>query len=194
MVWRMTVGSILVVCSLFGGCTTSPVYLDQQFTLDVKDPIAANPCRLNLVGIRDVRRTTELGRVAGRKVENKEVLEWLARGLEQIGISQTGDGNPSRPILDVEIALLTAHARSVSTSMCCDVVLEATFLQKQETVASKRYRGSCTRINWASGTDEIRRCFDLALQDALFKLREHALSICNESHPANERNRVHILD
>ncbi len=192
MIWRMAIGSILAACGLVGGCATSPVYLDQQFTLDVKDPIAANPCRLNLVAIRDARRTTELGRVAGREVKNDEILEWLAQGLEQIGVSSNGDNGPSIPTLDVQIVLLTAHARSVSTSMCCDVVVEATFLQRQETVALKRCRGSCTRINWASGTDEIRRCFDLALRDALVKLHEHALSICNESHPAGEVNRVHI--
>jgi hypothetical protein len=173
---------MLTLCGLAAGCTTTPVYLDHQVTLDVKDTLAANPCRLNLIGIRDARRTTELGQVAGRAVRSEDILEWLTQGLEQIDIRPGGDNDPSKPTFDVEIVLLTVHARSVSTSMCCDVVLEAVFLREQETVASKRYRGSCTRINWASGTDEIQRCFDLALQDALIKLHEHGLSVCNESH------------
>jgi hypothetical protein len=173
---------MLVLCGLVAGCSTEPVDLDHQFTLEAADTPADNPCHLHLIGVRDARQTAELGRVAGRRVKSGDILAWLTQGLEQIGIRSDGNGDSSTPALDVEVVLRTAHARSVHTSMCCDVVLEATFLQKQQTVASQRYRGSCTQINWASGTDEIHRCFDLALQDALVKLREHALTVYSESY------------
>jgi hypothetical protein len=184
MVWRTAVGSMLVLCGLVGGCSTDPVSLDHQFALEATDSPAANPCFLHLIGVRDARRTAELGRVAGRRVNSGDILAWLTQGLEQIGVRLDDNSDSSTPSLDVEVVLLTAHARSVHTSMCCDVVLEATFLQKQQTVASKRYRGSCTQINWASGTDEIHRCFDLALRDALAKLHEHALAVCSTCYPS----------
>lgn len=179
---KAAIAVTITIVGLLAGCSTAPIYLDEvpSFSPDEIEELA--PCRLNLAQVRDVRRNKAgLGRVAGRQVESEEVLAWLTQGLAFVDIVPR-DAVPSTEAgVELSVDLVMAHIRSVETSMCCDIVLEVAFQYGDTSLGQQRYRGSSTRLNWASGQDEVERCFGLALKDALEALCRDAHRICEEA-------------
>ena len=61
--------------------------------------------------------------------------------------------------------------------MTCNVVFNVKYSFESKTLDKKTYRGTYVTLNWNSGDDEIQKCFDNALKDALQKVLKDANTI-----------------
>jgi len=175
---------LLVGCCILpaASCQPKPAYLSPTFSCRISSKTSVPSCNVRVVSLEDARyKKNSIGAIAGREIYQEHLLRWVTSGLEAAGftIADPSSGGQSSAI-DVAVRVLKVHGRSVSTSMCADVVLESQFRYRGKILQKEVIRGQRTQMNMASGDGEIAQLYDRALKDALLKMAQESQSWCQE--------------
>ncbi len=181
---RLSLIFVYLVLAALLGCSTQPVHLDDCFSTDILHYDVAIANSFRLLSTKDVRRNKRsLGRVACRNVKNEHVLTWLTQGFQAIGIPPGDPKQINQNIIGVHVSLMMLYARSIETSMSCNVVLKVRFSRDGSELKQAVYRGNHICLNWASGEGEIDACFDQALTNALEPIQADMMAIKQMRRP-----------
>ena len=139
--------------------------------------------------IADARRSPEMiGMLGGKPVlAPQDRTAWLLSvvgGLKARGIA-TDFRNPAvedPDVINARIVLQTAWINSVQVSLDQSVVFRIQAKGTDGRTIDKYYRGSSTRMNWASGDGEIKTAMNVAFSRALDAVAHDLAELCDAKH------------
>lgn len=190
---------LIISCA---GCSTSPVYVSDTY-LDTQHDFPESEdinqmnqyCVVNILDIEDKRSSDSqcLGKVAGRPVYAEEIERWLQREFKKLDdedyiVFKNKDTDSVRnPCIDMKIALKKAYTKSVSTSMTTNIVLRVSYFKDDYPIDKKIYRGTSTRLNFASSESEINDAFISSFKKILSQIERDLIKHCNKGvSPQNQ--------
>ena len=141
-------------------------------------------CAVVVLETRDRRRVPDtLGVVAGRAVKSPDdVGAWLRsifEGLRTRGVEVSfGDGAAPVGAIALDISLQSAWLSDIKTSKAANVVVHARAERAGEKLLDRDYRGTITRVNWASTDSELRSLVDDAFGQILDQMAAELRGIC----------------
>ena len=166
-----------------------PVMLDQAYVEPgrVVSVLAkgAPPCGVHVMEIVDARRSPEMiGMLGGKPVlAPQDRPAWLLSvitGLKGRGFaldfSDPAVENPR--FINAHIALQTAWINNVQTSLDQSVVFKVQAKGPDGRTIDAFFRGSSSRMNWASGDGEIRSAMNVAFSRALDAMAHDLAGLC----------------
>jgi hypothetical protein len=146
----------------------------------------ASPCRVHIVEIADARRSPEMiGMLGGKPVlAPQDRTAWLlsvVSGLKARGIDLDFN-NPSVEtpgIINANISLQTAWVNAVQVSFDNSVVFKVQAKGTDTRTVDQYYRGSSSRMNWASGDGETKSGINIAFSRALDAIARDLARLCD---------------
>jgi hypothetical protein len=146
----------------------------------------ASPCRVHIVQLVDGRRSPEMiGMLGGKPVlAPPDRTAWLLSvigGLNARGVA-VDFNNPSAEspgIINANITLQTAWVSAVQVSLDNSVVFKVQAKGIDARTVDQYYRGSSSRMNWASGDGEIKSGINIAFSRALDAIARDLAGLCD---------------
>jgi hypothetical protein len=183
--------TILIIAS--SGCSTAPVYISDTYLQSQYDSSESEDisqlnqyCVVNILVIEDKRSSDSqcLGSVAGRPVYSEEIENWLHREFKKLDdedyivFKNENIATHKNPCIDMKVALKKAYTKSVSTSMTTNIVLKVSYFKNDYPIDEKIYRGTSTRLNFASGESEINDAFISSFEKILTQIESDLIKHC----------------
>jgi hypothetical protein len=165
---------------LFAASCQPPISLSPKFSESVRLETRIPPCPLQLTSVRDARKSPEsLGEIAGRRILHQDIIAWCKSAARAFEMAVESSVPPPGNAMTVDITIVQAHGRSITTSMSATIALQARFTRRGVVLRDKLYRGTQIQINMISGAGEIQSCFDKALKKAFQQISDDALRLCD---------------
>ena len=179
----------LTACAVQVPVTVSPTFIDRPPPpmTPAAAALAPPPCGLNIVQVVDARRVPgTLGVVAGRSVKSPDdPVAWLTSilgGLNARGFTVTFDKTQTEPPatggLVANVSLTSAWLTDSMTNKIANVVLHVSVRRAGFDTYERDYRGSLTRMNWASTESELKKLADDAFAVALDDMGRELRALC----------------
>lgn len=179
----------LILCAVSVTACVAQQPLVVEPTLASKPAIAAKAdaagaCRVVVSQISDRRRVSDtLGIVAGRAVKSPgDVDGWLRSILEKLGTRdiQVAFGDAAGPEKEIAVAfsLQSVWLSDIKTSKAANVVAHVRAERAGVQLIDRDYRGTVTRINWASTDTELQQLTDDAFGKVLDEMAADLRRAC----------------
>lgn len=180
---------LAVAAPLAAHAASRPVILDQAYVepLPVVSALAkgAPPCAVHIVNLVDDRRSPEMiGMLGGKPVlAPPDRTAWLVSvvtGLQARGISVdfTNPSVENPAVVNANLSLKTAWINAVQISLGASVVFKLQAKGADARTVDQYYRGSASRMNWASGDGEIKSDINIAFSRALDAMAHDLAGLC----------------
>lgn len=166
-----------------------PVMLDQTY-VEPGPPVSvlakgAAPCAVHIVEIVDARRSPEMvGMLYGKPVlAPQDRVAWLRSvvgGLKARGIAlDFNDPEIETPgVINAHVTLQTAWINTVQGNFDQSAVFKVQAKALDTRTIDQYYRGSSSRMNWASGDREIKGAINIAFSRALDAMARDLAGLC----------------
>jgi len=191
MVWQLEYLTILfVVAVMMSSCVSmEPIRLNLRYeglseNGSKQDKLSAGEkCTIVVGSIIDSRSNTEtIGHFGPAPVLADGVVAWLTEGVNHLGdsgeiaLSDAGSSSEKAPRLEIALRRVSVYDNPVR--LHATVVLNTRVQYTADSSADRLYRGEGDRMDWTGGTSELLDTLNLALTDALRKVKSDLVTAC----------------